>query len=257
MVAKGTKNLGAYLRIMQAREYANQYNKESNVLARQLAEEAITVDPGYAFAYASLAYTHFMDVLLGASKNRVESIERGIELAQKAIAMDEFLERPHGILSLLYILKKEYDKAILEAERGLALEPNSALAFHAVGTALLEASRYEEAIPFFKKAMRFSPIPWSITLMNMASSYRMTGQYEEALIIGRRLVQSHPDHVLGHLGLAATYSFMGRMEEARAEAAEVLRIDPKFSLESENRLLYKNKADSDRIMDALRKAGLK
>ena len=257
MVAKGTKNLEAYLKIMQARELANQYNKESNALARQLSEEAISIDPGYAFAYASLAYTHFMDVLLGASKNRSESIEQGIELAQKAIAMDESLERPHGVLSLLYILKRDYDKAIIEAERALALEPNSALAHHTLGTAFLEASRYEEAIPFFKKAMRFSPIPWSITLMNMASCYRMMGQYEEALVIGKKLVEQYPDHLLGHLGLVATYSMMGHMEGARAEAAEVLRIDPKFSLESANRLLYKNKADSDRLMNAMRKAGLK
>jgi len=257
MVAKGTKNLEAYLKVMQARELANQYNKESNALARQFIEQAISLDPDYAFAYASLAYTHFMDILLGASKNRGESIEQGIELAQKAIAMDESLERPHGVLSLLYILKREYDKAIIEAERALALEPNSALAHHTLGTALLEASRYEEAIPFFKKAVRFSPIPWSITLMNMASCYRMMGQYEEALVIGKKLVEQYPDHLLGHLGLAATYSMMGRMEGASAEAAEVLRIDPKFSLESANRLLYKNKADSDRIMNALRKAGLK
>ena len=258
MIAKGTKNLDAYLKIMQARELANQYNKETNILARQLTEQAISLDPGYAFAYASLAYTHFMDVLLGASKNRGESIERGIELAQKAIAMDESLERPHGILSLLYILKRDYDKAIIEAEKALALEPNSALAHHTLGTALLYAGRHEEAIPFFKKAVRFGPIPWSITLLNMASCYRMMGQYEEALVISKKLIQSHPDHLLGYLGLTATYSLMGRREEARAAFAEVLRIDPKFSLEDfAKNNLYKNEADWNRGIDALRKAGLK
>jgi tetratricopeptide (TPR) repeat protein len=87
------------------------------------------------------------------------------------------------------------------------------------------------------------------------------GQYEEALVISKKLIQSHPDHLLGHLGLTATYttySLMGRREEARAAFAEVLRIDPKFSLEDfAKNNLYKNEADWNRGIDALRKAGLK
>ena len=53
--ARGTKNLEAYLKLLQAYEQRVIYNKESQARARQLAEEAITLDPGYAQAYSQLA----------------------------------------------------------------------------------------------------------------------------------------------------------------------------------------------------------
>jgi len=61
-----------------------------------------------------------------------------------------------------------------------------------------------------------------------------------------------------HIGLAATYSSLGREQEARAEAAEVLRLNPKFSLDDAVKIIpMKNKADLDQFINALRKAGLK
>jgi adenylate cyclase len=63
---------------------------------------------------------------------------------------------------------------------------------------------------------------------------------------------------MAHVGLAATYIFWGRDEEARAEAAEVLRLNPKFSLESYAKTIaYKSQGKLDRYIEALRKAGLK
>jgi hypothetical protein len=51
---------------------------------------------------------------------------------------------------------------------------------------------------------------------------------------------------------------VGREKEARAEAAEVLRINPKFSVEYLAKILaYKDQSQNDKIADALRKAGLK
>jgi hypothetical protein len=64
--------------------------------------------------------------------------------------------------------------------------------------------------------------------------------------------------MLAHLGLAATLMLAGREDEARKQAAELLRIDPKFSLERfAKTLTYKNQAEIDRYIGALRKAGLK
>jgi hypothetical protein len=58
--------------------------------------------------------------------------------------------------------------------------------------------------------------------------------------------------------MTAVYSFSGRDEEAKAEAAEVLSIQPKFSLEQfEKNVTYKREENRERLLSALRKAGLK
>ncbi len=61
-----------------------------------------------------------------------------------------------------------------------------------------------------------------------------------------------------HIQLAVTYSMIGREKEARAEATEVLRINPKFSVDYVAKILaYKDQSQNDRFVNALRKAGLK
>ena len=84
------------------------------------------------------------------------------------------------------------------------------------------------------------------------------GQYQEAITQYKKALRIAPNNIIAHLALAATYSLLGRDEEARAEAEEVLRINPKFSLESFAKTLpFKNQAQVDRFIEALRKAGLK
>jgi TolB-like protein/class 3 adenylate cyclase len=63
--AKGTNNLEAYLKYLQAHELIYRLNPESNALGRQLTEEAIALDPEYAWAYNLLARTHITDVWFG------------------------------------------------------------------------------------------------------------------------------------------------------------------------------------------------
>jgi len=67
-----------------------------------------------------------------------------------------------------------------------------------------------------------------------------------------------PNNIRAHYSLAATYIMMGREKEARAEAAEILRINPKFSLDYLAKTLsYKDQSQNDKVVNALRKAGLK
>jgi len=81
---------------------------------------------------------------------------------------------------------------------------------------------------------------------------------EEGTAVYKKALQGNPNDLSSHLGLAAAYSILGREEEARYSAAEVLRINPKFSLEHFERILpYKNQADKERAIAAWRKAGLK
>jgi adenylate cyclase len=254
---KGTNNLEAYLKCLQAYEYFYQLNPESNAKAKQLIEEAIALDPEYAWAYYVRARTNVLDVWLGTSKSPRQSIGKAMGLLKKAIALDDTFAEAHGTLGFLYSMARKYDKGIAEAEKAVALNPNSAESHYRLGKTLSFASRWEESIPEYKKAIRLDPIPPGNHLWSLGVSYAYTGQYEEAIEWCEKAVRQDPDDLLARIMMTAVYTWAGRDEEARVEAAEVLRIQPKFTVKGwERRLRYKNQEDNERAIRALRKAGL-
>ena len=258
--ARGTKNLEAYLKLMQARQYRQISNKENEALARRLTEEAIALDPKYAAAYTTLCKIQLMEVVFGVHKNSREALEQALKLGKKAVTLDDSNSLAHATLGVIYIWLREYDKGIAETEKAVSLDPNSAYAYHALGSALDWAGRSEEAIPLIQKSLRLSPIPVdSTTLSRLGSAYAHVGRYEEAVATFKKALHLYgPDHLMSHLALATTYAKMGREKEARAEAAEVMRIDPKFSVESRARSTpIRDQKTIDDYVSAMRKAGLK
>jgi TolB-like protein/Tfp pilus assembly protein PilF len=254
---KGTDNLKAFLKVLEGRGYDLSISRKNTILARKLYEEAISLDPEYAEAYAELAATHWMDVFFGRSQSRHKSLERAHELVQKALTLDDSLPEAHSMLGNIYVQKRQYDKAIVESERAVALNPNGADTHRTLGMILDFSGRTEEAIPVLKKALRLNPFPKVSYFVILGAAYRKTGRYEEAITMLKKAIKRAPDYLAAHSLLAATYIDLGREEEARAEAAEVLRINPKFTLERiAKRSILKDKATLERYIDALRKAGL-
>jgi adenylate cyclase len=253
-----TDNLEAFLGLLQGVEQLDSMNPGANALAREMFEEAIALDAEYATAYSCLGYTHMMDVYLGSSKSPKESLERGMELAQKAITLDDSNFHSYSLLGYLYTLMRQHDKALVAAEQAVTLAPNSAEAHMSLARALLFSGKPEEAVLFYEKAIRLNPFPPSNDLQGLCAGYRQAGMYDEAIEACKKALHLEPTNLIAHLLLAASYSSSGREEKARLEAAEVRRISPKFSLEYWARILpYKNQEDTDRFIDALRKAGLK
>jgi len=255
--AKGTTNLEAYLKCLQANELINRINPESNALAKQLAEEAIALDPEYAWAYYVLARGNMADVWLGTTKSPKQSIGKAMELLHKAISLDDTNSAAHGTLGFLYSMTRQYDKGVAEAEKAVALNPNSAYAHIRLGKTLSFAGRWAESIPEYKKAIRLDPIPPGHYFWSLGLSYSYTGQYNEAITWCEKAVRQEPNDLIARIMMTAVYSWSGRDEEAQSEAAEVLRIQPKFTVKKwEQKLKYKNQEDVDRALSALRKAGL-
>jgi adenylate cyclase len=252
------RNLEAFLKGLQAQEYIQRMNTEGNIMGKQLAGEAIALDPEFASAYFLLATTHMMDVWLGSSKSPKESLEKAVELTQKAISLDPKDSRHYALLGYVYVMKRDYDKAIAEGEKAVALDPGGADAHAWLGMSLNYADRPNDAIPIFKKAIRLNPIGPTSYFLNLGTSYRMMGQYQEAITQYKKALRIAPNNIIAHVALAGTYSLLGRDEEARAEVEEILRLNPKFSLESYTKMLpFKNQAQIDHYVEALRKAGLK
>jgi adenylate cyclase len=257
LVRKTTDNLEAYDYYLRGREHFNRFTQEANAQARQMFEKVLELDPKYAEAYAFLGSTYFAEWAWQWSQDS-QTLEQAFALAQRAVAVDNSLAQAHATLGSVYLWKKQYDQAIAEAERAIALDSNFAGAYTQLGEILKFAGRPEEAIGLIEKAMRLNPHYPATYLFSLGTAYRLMGRYEEAIAAFKRALTRNPDLLPVHINLAVVYSELGREEEARAEAAEVLRINPKYSLEVWRQITpYKDPAVLERMLAALRRAGLK
>jgi adenylate cyclase len=230
--------------------------KEANAQARQMCERALELDPQYAAAYARLSLTYWMEWFSQWSQDP-QALEHGLEMAQKAVALDESLPVAHLILGWVYLMKKQHDQAQTEMERAITLDPNFDPGYLGLAFVLISSGKPQEAVTTATKAVRLSPHQLS-SLNGLGQAYVAAEQYEEAISIFKKILARYPDFWAAHWGLAVIYSELGREEEAKAEGAEMLRIMPNFSLEVwKQRNFHKDPAIIERWAAALRKAGLK
>ena len=107
-------------------------------------------------------------------------------------------------------------------------------------------------------ALDFSRNQGQIQQADWQDDCHVAGKPEEAITPLKQYLTRYPNILGAHLTLAAVYSELSKEAEARAETAEVLRINPKFSLEiHKQRVPIKDPAVLERHIAALRKAGLK
>jgi adenylate cyclase len=257
LVRKTTNNLEAYDTYLRGLEAWNRYTKETNAQARRLFEQAIELDPQYAEAYAWLSRTLSTEWIMAWNQDP-QALERALGVAQQTVALDDSLPRAHEALAIAYAYKKQHEQAITAAKRAIALAPNDAEGYANLGQILLFAGRPEEVISLVEKAMRLNPrypVRYS-SFLGMA--YVLARRYEEALAVLQSATLRNPNNPAPHLHLLVSYSELGRDEEARAELAEIRRINPNVSLEWFRRVMvFKDPASLERYLAALRKAGLK
>ena len=258
LIGKGTKNLVAYLKAKQAQEQFYLMNRQGSLKAKEFAKEAIALDPKYAFPYTTLANAHMLDVWFNFSESHRESMKLAADAAQKALALDSSDPMVYSTLTNLYVMQRQYDKAIASAERDLEISPGGGRAHLSMGIALLFACRFGESITFFEQAVRLNPYPPDSHIRLLGTAYRAAGRYDESLSAYKKALQLNPNNIFTHLGLASVYVSLGRIQDARAEAKEVLRIHPKFSLDYFAKTLsLKEQSTIDEFVATLRKAGLK
>jgi adenylate cyclase len=253
----GTKNPQAYVKCLRAIDHFNQRNKEDNLIARKLAEETIVLDASYSRPYRVVGYSHLFDVWSGTSDSPKKSFQKALEFAQKAIFLDDSHPCNYELLSAAYMTMGQSKKAIAAAEHCITLDPNGADGRAILGCALRIAGRFEEAIVLLNKAIRLNPIAPSWYFESLGKSYASASRYEEAIAAFQKALNRASSNFLVHRELTITYFLSGHIEEGRAQAQEVLRLNPKFSFQDYAKSLQlKNPADKMQLINALQKAGL-
>ena len=255
--AKGTDNLEAYFLFLQAIAYFNEFSKDSNILSRKKLEQAIALEPDYATAHGMLAGTYIFALWVSWDKSPQQSMAKAVEHTQRCLALDDSNADAFSIAGALYLVQRQWDKAIAAGKRSVELSPNSADNHARFAMTLKSVGKVNEAIAMIEKAIRLNPMTPEWYLHELGTYYRLQGRYEEAIAILKKNLDHNPNYQTSRINLTATYSMAGELDQARTEAKEVLRKIPDFSAEQFMKgFPYKDQKIIDDFIDNLCKAGL-
>jgi len=257
---KCTENLEAWEILMKGRKLFDHLTKEDNIKSRELFEQGLEIDPNCLCCIVMLTWTHLIDFMYGWTESRDDSFKLGVELANKALSLYPEKSSVQATKAAIYRFQRQLDKAIIQQKKAIAIEPNSSN-YYMLGIFLHLSGNPEEGIENILKAMRLNPYYNMRQLYNLIQCYRMAGRYEEAIDANKRLLERSQKGEFNllwpHLFFAEIYTEIGQEDKARSHAKEVLKINPKFSVNDWGKSnFYKNPADLERRLKALRKAGL-
>jgi adenylate cyclase len=220
-------------------------------------QKAISRNPNHWAAYRLLADS-FVQQWAAQQNPDVQTLAQALAAAQQASALSAADPVNYLSLGTVYLWQKHYDQALAENKRAIALRPPLAGPYATLAETLGRVGRSDEALQMVEQALRRKPRVADYHLHSVGVAYYFAGKPEESIAPLKQYLACYPNILGAHLTLAAVYSELGREAEARAEAAEVLRINPKFSLEiHRERFPIKDPAVLERHIAALRKAGLK
>jgi adenylate cyclase len=226
--------------------------------ARRLLDRSIALDPNYARAHAMLSQTHLATWVQPLDEDHLNSaaLERAHRFARKSLQLGPDLPIAHAQLGRVLTFEGQHEQAIAEFEKAVVLNPNFTDWWF--GMALLRAGEPTRAIAVIETHMRYDPFcsPWALGQLGLA--HYALKDYSKALPPLRELASQVPNMRQGHVWLAANLAQLGQLDEAHAEAAETLRIDPKYTIDGTQRqlALFKRTEDVEHLLDGLRKAGL-
>ena len=255
---KPTDSLEAYDYVLRGREAYARDIRSANMEARKLFEQAIQLDPSYASAYAALGWARLKAAVSGWTppEFREEVLQQAEELSQKAIELDGDNAEAHRLMGAVYFNRAQFDLAISEYDRAIALNPNDAASYVTRGSVLTWTGHAKDAIESFEIAKRLNPGLGSGRLEPVGWAYYLDHRYKEAVTVFEAGLRTSPNDYFIHAGLAASYAQLDRQSEATRAAAATMRVFPFFEVAGFARG-SQNEADRTLIIDGLHKAGLR
>jgi adenylate cyclase len=220
-------------------------------------KEAINRNPNLLPAHLLLALSYWLQWIAQQSP-AAQTLEPAVAAVQRALALSDSWHLNHMSLGYIFLYQQQYDPALAEMEQAVALAPTEAWSYAALAEVLSRVGRAEDALAAATQTLHLKSFIVDEHLGSIGTAYAVAGRHEEARAALQRYLSRYPNRLDIHLMLAAVYSELGQASEARAEAAEILRLNPKFSLEvHRERVPIKDPAVLERHLAALRKAGLK
>lgn len=228
--------------------------------SRKFLNLAIQQDPRFSLAYSMLA-ENFVSAWIQppfyapAEKEHQNpaTLIKALTLAQRAVELDPGLAEGHAKMGWVLHWMRRPDEAQSAYRRAFQINPN--LLDDAYPNALIKFGRNDEAIRYLKRQIRVDPA-FGRNYGNLGLAYYLQRKYPMAVDSLKTCKRLATGWRACSIWMAAALAQMGRLEEAKAEAALVHKRTPKFSI---TRWVsfepYSRQADIDHLTDGLRKAG--
>ena len=256
---KPPESLNAWDCYQQGLWHLWQSTGDENAEAQRLFQRAADIDPGFAPAFAALAYSHYRDVVLAFRDTVSEDLEKARQAALRAVTIDVKDAMAHCVLGRINTALGDHSYAIGELETAIDLNPSYALAHYGLAVCFLVTGRAEAAIPEFELAEQLSPHDPNLSLFQAvrAAAHNVLGQFQQAEEYARRASRHPRASFWAYAHLAQALAGQGKSEQARAALSTLLEMQPDFSPEFFERIW----PNADRTVLAvyfglLRKAGL-
>lgn len=256
---KPTANLTAWEAYQRALWHIYQYRREDTAIALDLLHKATQLDPEFASAFAGIAYSMYVHVIMGDLQDREHDLRRGLEAGLKAVSLDDRDPFSHAGLGRLQIVRREHQQAIASFDRALELNPSFALAHYGKGHSLWHCGHPQQSVICLDEAMRLSPrdpLMWTF-LASKAIALFMLQRYDEALDCAHRSQRYPVTAIWAHMAELATLGTLERHDEAAEALPRALQIQPDLDMTFIRQALpVTHPASAEHFYGGLMKAGV-
>ena len=224
---KHQDSLDANSLFWRANQIARRVTPRDNAKARELFEKCIELYPDYARCYRMLALTHHLDWQFGWVPGRPqESYQKALKFANKAVAMDPRDSLARARLGTILLYGRKYQEADAQFKEGFKANPNDTFLLLFWSELDVFIGQPEDGVKRVHEAMRLNPFYQNYYLWMLGWAQYNARDYEGAVETLRKM---SPMIGVARRILAASLAYLGRMEEARAEAEKFLKENPSFS----------------------------
>lgn len=246
----------AYEELLRGLAHLRRWTPEEVPLARDYFLSALTIDPGYARAYANVALTYAVPVEYGWSVSVEQDSANAREYATKALELNPDLSMVYGSLAMTYMNLGDLDAALESISKALEIDPNYADGYTVGAHISTFMGDTDKARAMLDRAMTLNPRYSFNEVYVLGNIDFINGRYADAVVHYKEVLKRNPQMPMARKWLAATYAQMGRSEDAAWEVEETLMIMPEFTITTEERTIpIRQQEHFDRYIEGLRLAG--
>ena len=258
--SKPTENLDAYDCVLRALALLYSFNKSEFETAGHYLDRAVELDPGYAQAHAYKAWWYNLSAGEGRSADFAADAKAAELSSQLAVSLDPTDSLVHAVGGhIKAFLLKQPEVAVEMFERALHFNPNSAFAWGVSAPTYCFLGRPEDALERLRNAARLSPFdPMNFFFWTVAGIAEfVAGRHSQAVGWLQKARRENPRFLATHRMLAASLGILGRIEEAKAAAGDLLSIDAAFRIKVfASWYPLRRSEDLERLVAGLEAAGL-